>query len=159
MVCLDGVALELHWVRLTHITPSSFHTASLLHLLPSTSIPPSLSLGHAPSLDAVWLSAGGHTHWLIQLGDGSISVAAKIISGLPLVGLLDVSSANEGGVVDVRLEGDEKGAGMEVILNYYNKDGLKEGGGVYTLVQPRGRPVLVGMWCVYMRDDNYVFFL
>ena len=71
---------------------------------------------------------------------------SKINFGLPLVGLLDVSSAIEGGMTDVRLEGGEHGEGLEVILSYYDNEGVKNGGGVYRLTEPRGRPVLVG-WC------------
>lgn len=65
-----------------------------------------------------------------------------------MVGLLDVSSANEGMVVDVRLEGEAKGVGLDVLLNYYDKEGMKEGGGVYSITEPRGRPVLVSVLCV-----------
>ena len=146
MVCIDVVAMDIYWVSLPVPLPSqsSFHVSSLLHLLPSSATPPSFTLAEAADENSVWLTADGHTHLLLGLGDETLSVVTTLTTGLPLVGVLDDSGAGEAEMVDVRLDAglDQNEEKRELVLSYY-KDGDKEVGGVYGYVEPRGRPVMV----------------
>ena len=73
---------------------------------------------------------------------------SKITSGLPLVGLLDVNSVDEGGIANVRLEAGDKGELL--VLGYYDREDVMVDSWNLNLVQSRGRPVLVGVvWCGY----------
>lgn len=86
--------------------------------------------------DGVWLG-DGHTHWLLTVQGGDVSVSSEL-GGVPVVGNCDATSNQDGVESDVRIEG-----GLDALIIAHHKNGEREVGGVYTLSVDRGYPLLV----------------
>ena len=137
LVCVESFGMKLYSTPLT--TNHSFHMTSLLSLLPQLDTPTEISLVLAPTPGHVWVQAN-HTHWLLEFEDETVSVSSQVEVGLPLVGLLDVSSNSAGEAVDVRMEVEEEGRKV-LFVYYYN--GVRKVGGVYVINDKRGNPIQV----------------
>ncbi len=149
-VCVDTVAMDIHWLPLTQPLPpsSSFHTSSLLHLLPSSSHTPSLTLNEAAGDLRVWLSLDGHTHLLLDLAkNNAVSVVTTLMGDLPFLGVLDDSGEWEGHTVDMRIGGggSRDDGRRELVLSYSDDGGVEREAGRYAYTEERGRPLIVSV--------------
>jgi len=127
LVCVDMVAMDIHWVP-----------------LPSLATPSSLSLAESSQGNRVWLTIGGHTHFLLDFSDDQVVLETTLSNGFPFVGVLDDSGSWDGHAIDARVEGvvDEKNRKRKVVLQYHDKNGIEKEG-EYLISDPRGKPVMV----------------
>ena len=133
--------MDIHWVLLPSQT--TFHSSSLLQLLPSLATHSSLSLTESSRQNCIWLATGDHTHLLLDFSNDVVALEMTLSDGFPFVGVLDDSGSWDGHAIDARVEGgDNQENGKKMVVLRYHDNG-SERRGELEISEPRGRPVTV----------------